>query len=65
MGEEAWGEAGEVRRDSGTPYIAAVEGSGAHKRPPDQALMVDRGWAWHGHGVCDAFKANDDEAATQ
>ena len=55
------GAAGESRG----PYIGRGEASGAHGRAPDQALMEGRGWAWHGHGVCDTFMAKHDEAATQ
>ena len=55
------GAAGESRG----PYIGRGEASGAHGRAPDQALMVDRGWAWHGHCSSGTFMVNHDEAPMQ
>ena len=51
---------GEVREDSGSPYIGTEDGSRASRVSSCQALMEDKGWAWHGHGICDAFMANQE-----
>jgi len=50
---------------SGMAIYRPGEGSGAHGRAPDRALMAGRGWTRHGHGASGSFKANHDEVATQ
>ena len=68
IGRLQWSnEAGEDCVSCGTPralVIWARGGRWSSQTSLSSAQMADRGWARHGRGVCDAFKANHDEAAT-